>query len=205
MTVRRRVIPPADGGVAWVLAATTIVLIASWPVRAETANASWYAVTVTRLGALVVWAWVLGAASQAGPEARRRDLTRLVIAAVVSAPLEAAAHVATLPGTPVAWSLIVAVPAAFTALGLSAAVAWLVRRARLPALLPAVSLLVAVGLVALDLRVLGSAAFVPWVLPSSPGPLPGAVLGTLAAITLVRVAGLGRPGRETTPAGADGS
>lgn len=205
MTGRRQLIPRADGGVAWVLAATALVLIATWPVRAESANASWYAVTVSRLGALVVWAWVLGAASEAGPEARRRDLTRLVIAAVVSAPLELAAHVATLPGTPVAWSLLVAVPAAFTALGLSAAVAWLVRRAGLPALLPAASLLAAAGLVALDLRLLGSAAFVPWVLPSSPGPLPAIVLGTLAAITVVRVARAGRLRRDAAETGAERS
>ncbi|MDZ7800750.1 MAG: hypothetical protein U5K81_08175 [Trueperaceae bacterium] len=192
----------ADAGLALVLAATAIVLIATWPVRPDTPNASWYTVSVVRVGALVAWGWLLGANSPPGRAVWRRDLTRLALGAVASAPLEAAAHAATVPAVPVAWGMIIALPASFTALGAGRLATWLLQRARLGALAPIGSLAAAIALVWLDLNVLHSAAFVPWVLPSAPGVFPATVLGVGAAATVQLLA---RPLAGAQPEGTGAS
>lgn len=202
MTARLDRIARADAGLALVLAATAIVLIATWPVRPDTPNASWYAVSVVRVGALVAWGWLLGATSSPGRAVGRRDLTRLTLGVVASAPLEAAAHAATVPAVPMAWGAIIALPASFSALGAGRLATWLLQRARLGALAPIGSLAAAIALVWLDLNVLRSAAFVPWVLPSAPGVFPAIVLGAGAAATVQRLA---RPFAGTEPEGTGAS
>lgn len=197
MTARRAA--PFEGvvgsGAALLLAAVVATLVANWPDRTTDPNLAWYAVARVRTTGTLLLAGMAGAgiAESRRGEPRARPIEP-VVAALLSAPIEALAYFGSAPAASLTWSVAVPLPLAVATFGLSWALATVLRRLRLawssPLLLPAA----AVGLVMLDVRV-GPVLFIPWLLPFAPS-WPAAVL--LAGASVVTVAAflrfLARPG-----------
>ncbi|MDZ7707724.1 MAG: hypothetical protein U5J97_07485 [Trueperaceae bacterium] len=193
MTLR---LPRADAGLALLLAAIVVVLIGAWPERADLANASWYPVAVVRTSGLLLWGWLAGTAMEPGRPARRASLTRLGVAVVATAPLEALAFVGSAPSASLVWTLLVPLPLAIGAYGGAWAMSAALRRVRLGWSLPLASPLVVAGLAWLDVQV-GPPLWLPWLLPSSPSPAAAAVNLAVALVTVVAASGPWLRGRGT--------
>lgn len=189
-------LPRADAGLALLLAAIVAVLIGAWPERADLANASWYPVAVVRTSGLLLWGWLAGTAMEPGRPARRASLTRLGVAVVATAPLEALAFVGSAPSASLVWTLLVPLPLALGAYGGAWAMSAALRRVRLGWSLPLASPLVAAGLAWLDVQV-GPPLWLPWLLPSSPSPAAAAVNLAVALVTVVAASGSRLRGRGT--------
>lgn len=191
---RLRHLPRSGPGLALLLIATAVVLVAVWPERSEVANASWYPVAIVRMGGLALWGWLAGsAAAGVRPAERRAELVRLPVAAVATGPLEALAFVTTVPDASLVWSLAIAAPLALAAYGIAWALAAALRRARLAWLLPLASPAAAAGLLYVDLRV-GPPLLMPWLLPASASPAAAAIVVAGATATVWVAATAGRRG-----------
>jgi hypothetical protein len=176
------------------LAATTVTLVAAWPGRPDLPNASWQAVAVVRTGGLALWGWLSAtAAPPASPRAPLREVARLAVAAVVTAPLEALAFVGSAPSASLTWSLAVAVPLGATAYGLGWTLGTALRSVRLAWLMPLASPLAVGGLLFLDLRV-GPPVLLPWLLPSTPSIVAAAVLTSAAGVVVAHAVRVARRG-----------
>ena len=174
------------------LTATAVTLVAAWPGRPDLANASWQAVAVVRFGGLALWGWLSATAVPAeAPRQPIREVARLGVAAVVTAPLEALAFVGSAPSASLAWSLGAAVPLGVTAYGLGWTLAAALRSVRGAWLMPLASPLAVAGLLFLDLRV-GPPLLLPWLLPGTPSVAAAAVLPLVAALVVVRAVGVAR-------------
>lgn len=183
------------------------VLLTRWPAGTAVDNAVWYPLVQTRaaLGALLGLAYGSAEAS-AVPRRRGATLGALLLLPVVTMPFEAAAHGASFPAVPFAWSIGSALStiAAFYALGLGLGAAS--RRLRLQALLP----LLVPGALALavvaDLR-LERIVFNPMVGATTVAPLHGAVLaaGSVAALAVTLGASLRVERRAREAREGDGS
>jgi hypothetical protein len=174
------------------LAATAVTLVAAWPGRPDLANASWQAVAVVRVGGLALWGWLSATAAPASsPREPIREVVRLGVAAVATAPIEALAFVGSAPSASLAWSLAVAAPLGATAYGLGWTLAAALRSVRLAWLMPLASPLAVAGLLLLDLRV-GPPVVLPWLLPGSPSVAAAVVLTLGAGLVVVRAAGIAR-------------
>lgn len=183
MTGAWRHVPRAGGGTALLLLVLGLVVVSAWPERADLANTSWYPATAVRATFLAGWAWALGWANAvSAPASRVEDLLRPALGAVVTAPLEALAHVAGAPTEPLTWSLVAPLLLAWALYGGAWGIATIVRRLRTGALTAPLAVLLGVGLIFADGR-LGLGWFTPWVLPRAPDPVTAAALGAMAAVT----------------------
>ncbi len=182
-------LPRADAGLALLLVAIAAVLIGAWPERADLANGSWYPVAVVRTSGLLLWGWLAGTAMEPGRPARRVPLTRLVMAGVATAPLEALAFVGTAPSTSLVWTLLAPLPLAVSAYGAAWAISGALRRLRLGWSLPLASPLALAGLAWLDVHI-GPPLWLPWLVPSSPSIAAAAVNLVVAIVTIVAASGV---------------
>jgi hypothetical protein len=183
----------ADAPLALLLAGLAGTLAVAWPDRPLDANGSWYAVAVARhAGLLLLAAASALSAGRASSARRREDLVAVTLAWALSMPFEVLAWHGSAPEASLAWSLLIAGPAALSAYGVTALVAGVARRLRLAWALPLLVPLVALGLGLLDVRT-GPVLALPWLLPFVPSWIALGVLGAGAAATL---AFLVRPGRR---------
>jgi hypothetical protein len=160
----------------------------TWPDRSVDANGAWYAVAVARHAGLMVLAAAAAlSAGRAGPARRRADLVALVAAWALSMPLETLAWHGSTPNGSLAWSLLIAGPAALAAYGATALLASVARRLRLAWALPLLVPATALGLGWIDVRTAPVLAL-PWLLPFAPSWTATGVLGAAAAATLARLA-----------------
>jgi hypothetical protein len=184
--VRSGPLPAPGPELALLLAATAVTLVVAWPGRPDLANASWQAVAVVRAGGLALWGWLSAtAAPPSSPREPLREVIRLGVAAVVTAPLEALAFVGSAPSASLAWSLAVAVPLGATAYGLGWTLGAALRSVRSAWLMPLASPLVVGGLLFLDLRV-GPPVLLPWLLPGTPSLAAASVLTLATGLVVAR-------------------
>lgn len=177
--------PETIQGAFLVFVLLVLGLWTTWPRAPEEANQSWYGLASLRAGALAAWGLLAGArdAARAGRLALPTVLAMLVVALLTS-PVELAAHAATAPARGLGWSLATT-PLLLTACyGLGAAVSGAAARARLAALVPLLLPAVVVGIVYLDVRFeIGAAT--PWLLPHTPSTASFVLLASAAGLTLL--------------------
>jgi hypothetical protein len=179
--------PRADAPLALLLLGLAATLGVAWPDRPIDANGAWYAVAVGRHGGLMVLAAAAAlSAGRASSARRREDLVAVSVAWALSMPFEALAWHGSSPNASLAWSLLVAGPAALAAYGATAVVASVARRLRLAWALPLLVPLAALGLGWIDVRT-GPVLALPWLLPFAPSWTAVGVLGGAAVATVARL------------------
>lgn len=165
-----------------VLAVLATTLLVAWPPPGSP-NESWYALTQVRAALLALLALGFGALPlPPGRPERRATALALVAVALLSSPLEVAAHAATQPATPLAWPLLLAPLDTLAFYGLGVGLGALLRVLRLGLLLPLAVPALLVGLAVLD-TALGRTLANP-VRAAARGSLPHAVLAGLVAVAL---------------------
>lgn len=179
--------PETVQGALLVFVLLAVGLWALWPQNPEAANQSWYGLAALRAGALAAWA-VLAGARDGGRSGRvpLPTILAMLLVALLTSPIELAAHAASAPARSVVWSLLATPLLTVVAYGIGAAVSRLALRARVPALVPLLVPAAVAGILYLDVR-LGTTWLAPWLLPGTPssgGAVPlavGAALVILAA------------------------
>lgn len=142
---------------AFQLLLLTLALLAGvvaiyWPL-AGGANETWYVLTQVRAGALALLALGFGTAAPRAARAEAAATARaLVVVALLTSPLEVAAHAATLPSTPLAWPLALAPIDTLAFFGVGAVLGATFRFLRAVALLPLAVPALLVGTAVLDAR-----------------------------------------------------
>ena len=188
----------ADGPLALLLLALAGTLGVAWPDRPLDANGSWYTVAVARhAGLLLLAAASALSAGRASTARRREDVVAVAVAWAASMPFEVLAWHGSAPNASLAWSLLVAGPAALSGYGATALLASVARRLRLAWALPLLVPLAALGLGLIDVRT-GPVLALPWLLPFAPSWIAVGVLGSGALATLAFLTWPGR-GRGARP------
>lgn len=160
------------------------VLGTRWAGADVSVNDSWYGVAPTRWVALALLALGYGAAFSERPRVHRlAAITNLAVAALVSFPIELAAHAVSHPAAPVWWGLVVPLLAASAFFGLGVALgrvsAWLRLRSLLPLTVPGLL----VGLTWLDIR-LGAGVANPLTTATTVAPVHLALVTVGALVTI---------------------